>query len=116
MLDSGRSGRGQLARRTVFESLQDLADRVTSIEGMAKLRCSVHFVMIAAADPFDAEVATRLEFVQDPLHGTFGDADERSDVTLAQIRVPEQGQEYMCVVREEGPRGAQLVQYGASLV
>ena len=36
----------------MFESLQDLADRATGIERMAKLRCSVHFVVVAAADPF----------------------------------------------------------------
>lgn len=99
----------ELAAGDRCEPLENLADAVTGLERVAQTLVGVHSVVVSATDPLDVEIPTLFEVAENALHGTLGDADETSDVSLAEVGVPEQGEQDVAVVREEGPSTAERV-------
>ena len=71
--------------------------------GVAHGDVGVDAVAVSTADPFALDVAGLDQVGDDALGGTFGDSDALGDVTEPRVRVADETEQDLGVVREEPP-------------
>jgi hypothetical protein len=94
--DTSRSDR-------IVDAAKHVGNRVITFERMPQRAIGVDVIPISPTDTLANQIAGLLEFLQDPLHGTLRDPDQLADVTLAQLRIPTDGDQDVGVVREKRP-------------
>jgi hypothetical protein len=59
--------------------------------------------VIASTDALDLDIAALVKLGEDPVDSTFRDSHQPCDVSLTQIAVAIQGEQYVAMVCEKGP-------------
>jgi hypothetical protein len=88
----------------VAQYLEELTDLVMYLCRVPQRLRRIDPVVVAPALADDLEVAGRLEFGDDALDRSFGDADALGNVPYAEVWLGGDREQDMSVVGEEGPR------------
>ena len=86
-----------------LQELQEFADLMAVLGGVAHGDVGVDAVVVATADPFALDVAGFHQLGDDALGGPFCDPDALGDVTEPGVRVSVDAEKDLGVVREEPP-------------
>jgi hypothetical protein len=86
-----------------LQEVQQSPDVVTELRRMPHFGRAVHHVMVPTADTSSLEEAGLDQLRDDPLDGTFGDADVSRDIPQTNARVARDAEQDLRVVRDEGP-------------
>lgn len=84
---------------------QELANGMPSFDRVAQGLALVYFVVGSAPLAGAHNHTRRLQFAQDSLDSTFGDADSLGDFAHPNVRVPNDADQYMPVITKESPCG-----------
>ena len=87
-----------------LEEVEELADVMPFLGGVAHGDVQVDRVVVASADSVADDVSGADEVGNDPLRGALGDADALGEVTEACVWVAAEAKQNLRVVREEPPR------------
>ena len=91
-----------------FEEVDEFADVVAVLGGVAHCGLEVEAVVVSSSDSFAAEIAGFDQVGDDSLGGAFRDADALGEVAEACVWVAVQAEEDLRVVGEESPAGCAL--------
>ena len=86
-----------------LQELQELADLVAVLGGVAHGDVGVDAIAVSTADAFALDVAGVDQVGDDALGGAFGDTDALRDVTESRVRIADETEQDLGVVGEEPP-------------
>jgi len=86
------------------DEAEKLSDRMSLLRGVPHLGIWVDHVVVPPSDTSPFEVIRFNEVLDDPLRRPLRNPDPVGDVLQPDVAVLRDGEQYLCVVREERPR------------
>lgn len=90
--------------RRTGEGSKDLVDLVIGLEGVPQRPIQIHLVDVVAPLLASDDVAGRDQIADDAVRGALTDTDPPRDLCETNLGILHDAQQYVGVVREEGPR------------
>jgi hypothetical protein len=90
------------------ESLEKLANTVIGLNWVTEPQRRIHPVVIPSANALYLDVSAVVELGKNPMDRAFSDPYESRNVSLPEVTVAIEGEEYVTVIRQERPASTRL--------